>query len=57
MTLGIIVCCSFCDGRVSEERKMRRAYMSVREVIATYQEDMTLYANSQPGNTGTCRRW
>jgi len=36
---------------------MRRAYMSIREVIATYQEDMKLYAHSQPGNTGTCRRW
>jgi hypothetical protein len=36
---------------------MRTAFMSIREVIATYIiEDMTLHENSQPGDSGACRR-
>jgi hypothetical protein len=56
MTLGIIPHCSFRDGRATKERKMRRAYMSIREVTTTYLEDMTLYGHFEPWNPGACRR-
>jgi hypothetical protein len=35
---------------------MRQAYMSIREVITTYLEDMTLYGHFEFGNSGACRR-
>jgi hypothetical protein len=35
---------------------MRPAFMSTREVIATYLKDMTLYANSELWSFGACRR-
>jgi hypothetical protein len=35
---------------------MRSASMSMREVIATYLEDMTLYGHFEPWNSGACRR-
>ena len=36
---------------------MRRAFMSNQSGIATYLEDMTLNANVELGDFGTCRRW
>jgi hypothetical protein len=35
---------------------MRSASMSIREVITTYLEDMTLYGHFEPGDPGACRR-
>jgi hypothetical protein len=35
---------------------MRPAFMSTREVIATYLKDMTLDANLELGDSGACRR-
>jgi hypothetical protein len=35
---------------------MSRAFMSIHKGISTYFEDMTLYANFELGDLGTCRR-
>ena len=40
----------------TKEREMRRV-MSNRSGIAAYLKDMTLNANLELGDLGTCRRW
>ena len=35
---------------------MRPAFMSTREVITTYLEDMTLYGHFELGDSGACSR-
>jgi hypothetical protein len=35
---------------------MRKAYMSIQKVIATYSEAMTLDADVKLGDFGACRR-
>jgi hypothetical protein len=49
-------CYTSDDGRPSEEKKMRRAFVSIQEAITIYLGDMTLCENITLGDFGSCRR-
>src|SRR5215210_1774439 len=58
LTAGLVLCCTFRGrGRSTEEKKMRRAFVSIQRVTFAYSKDMKPYANLEPRNPGACRRW
>ncbi len=44
------------NSQSTKEREMRGAYISKQNRIASYLEDMTLNADLELGDFGTCRR-